>query len=187
VNTANTVTYLYDADDLFDGTSGLATFTVTRGYASYYGLVTGTTLGGVSDTTGYDGFGELSSYTATYGSTTLYSLSNVVRDQNGRFQSMTETISGHSNETNLWSFTYDVRGRLTQANRAGAVNNYCYDVNGNRTSLNAASCAVTPTWTYDSQDRFLSSTGTPAITNTYTNDGKETTKVVSGTGGGTYT
>jgi RHS repeat-associated protein len=180
INTASPVNYTYDNDNLFTGTSSPGpAFTVTRDYANYYGRVTGSTLGAVSDSMGsaslpgYNGFGELTNYSATTNAgatTTVYALSNVLRDSNGRITSMTEAINGINSEVNAWSLVYDARGRLTAATRgSNPTNQYGYDPNGNRTTLNGN------TWTYDAQDRLL--TAAPSLSFTYTNDGTAVTKL----------
>jgi RHS repeat-associated protein len=170
INGGSVVVYGYDNDDLFTGTSS-PTFTVERDYVNG-GRIAGTTLGSVSDTSGYNGFGELMTYTAISGANTPYQLNVTSRDLNGRIVQMTEEING---TTHNWSLGYDSRGRLTSATRDSVANAYTYDPNGNRLTVNGGE-----TWTYDSQDRLLSA---PSISYTYRNDGTATSKTTSG---GTY-
>jgi RHS repeat-associated protein len=111
------------------------------------------------------------------GSTQLYQLTISSRDNNGRIQSMSETINGGAPVN--WTLGYDSNGRLQTATRGSVSNTYTYDPNGNRIALNGT------TWTYDAQDRFLSAGTT--ITSTYTNDGTGLSKTVSGLGTYGYT
>src|SRR5207249_5057757 len=60
VNGGNTISFGYDNDSLLTS-SGAET--ITR--SAQNGLITGTTLGAVTDTRGYSTFGELSTYSAT--------------------------------------------------------------------------------------------------------------------------
>ena len=64
------VTFSYDGDGLL---MQAGQPTAARDPAS--GRLTGTTLGGVTTTQGYNGSGELSALTATHGATGLYSSS----------------------------------------------------------------------------------------------------------------
>jgi RHS repeat-associated protein len=172
---ATTVTYAYNLDDLFMGTSS-PSFTVMRDNVGYYGAVTWTGLGTVSDTWGYDHFGDLATYTVTSGTTTPYQLTIPAtggRDSNGRIQSMTETINGYGAAENVtWAIGYDARGRIhtvtRTVNSSGATNTYTYDPNGNIT-MNGG------TWAYDAQDR-LNTVNSTAISFAYRNNGTATTK-----------
>ena len=60
VNGANTIAFGYDSDSLLIGAGDLA---ITRD--PQHGLATGSTLGVVGTTTGYNGFGEATSYAAS--------------------------------------------------------------------------------------------------------------------------
>jgi YD repeat-containing protein len=170
VNGGNTVVYSYDNDNLYTGTSS-PVFSVTRDYAND-GRISSTTLGSVTDSSSYNGFSELMSYTATSGATTPYQLTVASRDLSGRILGMTEWVNG---ATHNWSLVYDSRGRLTSATRDTTTNAYTYDPNGNRLSVNGVN-----EWTYDSQDRLISA---PGISYTYRNDGTATSKTTSA---GTY-
>jgi YD repeat-containing protein len=136
-SSAYEVAYTYDNDNFVSGTSlPDSTFSITRSYANLNGRVTNTRLENITDTTSYDGFGAVASYTAYYNSTVLYSFtipSTGGRDLNGRILSMTETINGTNHS---WTFTYDQNGQLLTAKRDSTTNTYVYDGNGNRTSLN---------------------------------------------------
>jgi RHS repeat-associated protein len=174
VNGGNTVIYGYDNDNLLTGTSSPA-FTIARDYANG-GRIAGTTLGSVIDASGYNGFSELMTYTATSGATTPYELTVAGRDLNGRIIAVTEQVNGATHD---WSFAYDSRGRLTSATRDSTTNTYTYDPNGNRLTMSGGEA-----WTYDGQDRLLSA---PGISYTYRNDGTATSKTTSvGTYGYVY-
>jgi RHS repeat-associated protein len=174
VNGGIPVVYSYDNDNLYTGTSS-PLFSVTRDYANA-GRIASTTLGSVTDTSNYNGFSELMSYTATSASTTLYQLTMTSRDLNGRIAAMTEGINGATHD---WSFAYDSRGRLTSSTRDSTTNTYSYDPNGNRLTMSGGE-----PWTYDSQDRLISA---PGISYTYRNDGTATSKTTAaGTFGYVY-
>jgi RHS repeat-associated protein len=146
VNGANSVTFTYDDDGLSKTVDGL---TITRDPTN--GLVTDTTLGSVTDHRTYDGFGQLSTYVAKFGTTSLYSVSYDLRDSLGRIEQKTETIQG---TTVVWNYDYDTAGRLWHVMQNGVVTaTYGYDANGNRWSV--ATASGTKTATYDAQDRLL--------------------------------
>ena len=175
VNGGTALNLLYDADGFFLGTSGLAGFTVTRDYQNENGLVTGTTLGGLSDVYTYNGFGEPKTYAATFAGSTIYSLQVDSRDALGRITGLTDAVAGASH---AWAFEYDAHGDLSSATEDGNATSYTYDPNGNRLSVAGAAS------TYDAQDRLLSS---PSVTYTYTNNGDLATEVTSsGTASFTY-
>jgi RHS repeat-associated protein len=158
---------LYDADGLYAGTSGLASYSVTRDFNGKNGLLAGSTLGGVSDAYTYNGFGELKTYATTVSGSPLYASSVTARDANGRIQAMTDALAG---TMHTWSFTYDPRGELATAVEDGVSTAYTYDPNGNRLTSGGQSS------TYDAQDRILTS---PGATYTYTSNGDLLTKVTS--------
>jgi RHS repeat-associated protein len=182
VSTAPAITFAYDLDSLYVGTSSPA-FSVTRDVtgSSLDGLPYASTLGTVSDAWTYDGFGAQSSYTVkTSDGTVLYAMSGpggdgtpIARDALGRISSMIETANG---VTHSWAYTYDVRGRLESVTEDGATTTYGYDPNGNLTSVNAATFG-----TYDAQDRMVmfNSPTRGAWALDYTNDGGLTAKTSS--------
>ena len=161
------VSYKFDADGLFAGTSGLVSSSVTRDFNGPNGLLTGSTFGSVTDALTYDGFGELKTYSASFGANVVYSSSITARDGNGRITGATEALSG---ATHSWAFGYDQHGDLTSVTEDGATTAYVFDPNGNR--LGAGGQAST----YDAQDRLLTS---PGATYTYTNNGELLTKVTA--------
>jgi RHS repeat-associated protein len=175
------ITYAYDADSLYVGTS-TPLFHVTRDVAgsSLDGLPRSATLGAVSETWTYDGFGAVASYTVqTSDGAVEYAMSGVgigtpiTRDALGRITSMQELVSG---STHTWGIGYDSRGRLETVTRDGTTTTYGYDPNGNLTAINGATFG-----TFDAQDRMVSFTppGGEPWTLAYTNNGDLTAKASS--------
>ena len=146
VNGANTVALGYDDDGLLTSVDGMA---ITRD--STNGLISGTTLGSVTNSRTYDSFGQLATYEAKYGTTSLYSVT-YARDSLNRIATKTETIQG---TTTVWGYGYDTVGRLWQVIRNNMVTAvYTYDANGNRQTKTTTSIGVESA-TYDDQDRML--------------------------------
>lgn len=140
VNDGTPINYQYDNDGLLTGSGNL---TISRDAQN--GMITGTTLNGVSDILDYNGFGEVIDYTASYNTTEIFS-TLFERDKLGRITTKTETVGGI---THVYQYGYDLTGRLTTVERDGAlISQYIYDSNGNRLSHN------TTTGTYDAQDRL---------------------------------
>jgi RHS repeat-associated protein len=164
VNGASTVSYQYDLDSLLIAVGDL---TLTRNPQN--GLLTSGTLGVVTDTVGYNSFGETTGYMAAASGSNLY-VTQYMRDRLGRIVEQTETIAG---VTHTYSYTYDMTGRLTDVVRDGTlISHYEYDANDNRTSYTGPS--GTFTGTYDLQDRLLQY-GTSVYT--YTANGELLRKV----------
>lgn len=133
-----------------------------------HGLITGATLGTVTDTRGYSTFGELSTYTANISGSPVVN-TTYTRDKLGRVTQKAETISG---TTTTYDYAYDLAGRLQEVKTNGTVTaTYNYDSNGNRSSLVTA--GGTTNGNSDNQDR-LTTYGT--TTYTYTNNGELQTK-----------
>jgi RHS repeat-associated protein len=150
VNGGSAVAYNYDKDGLLTAAGGLS-----LSYNQLSGLLSGGTLGGVSDSWSYNGFAEPTSYSASYDDAPIFSVS-YTRDALGRIVTRAETIGG---ATATYGYSYDLRGRLVGVTRDGAaVAGYSYDANGNR--LSAAGDGLTVTAAYDAQDRLLSYGGT---------------------------
>ncbi len=154
VNGANTVNFTYDLDGLLTGANttvngSAVDFVIARDPDN--GLITGSSIGGVSDSISYNGFAEPIGYTATFnGTNTLYDVS-YVRDAIGRISSKTETVNG---VTTTYDYHYDLAGRLTGVDKNGIPSSsYTYDSNGNRLSYSGELGSFTGT--YDAQDRLL--------------------------------
>jgi RHS repeat-associated protein len=163
VNGANAVTYAYDADSLLRQAGSLL---LTRDPET--GLLAGTTLGNVTTSYTYNGFGELASMTASFGATPLYS-EVYTRDALGRIVTRVETIQG---TTTTWEYGYDAAGRLETVTKNGLLaSQYAYDANGNR--LAKQTPTVFEAGTYDAQDRMLTYAG---ASYTYTANGETLTK-----------
>ncbi|HSB68689.1 MAG TPA: hypothetical protein VLT62_05100 [Candidatus Methylomirabilis sp.] len=122
-----TSTSQYEPDSLLTQAGAL---TLTR--HPQHGLLTGTALGSVTDTYGYDSFGELSSYQASYSGSPLLNV-QYTRDALGRITQKVETIAGTATTT---AYGYDPGGRLTDVTVDGALAaHYEYDANGNRLAV----------------------------------------------------
>lgn len=135
-------TFAFDSDSLLTRSGVL---NIAR-HASHGGI-TGTTLGGVTTSQGYNGFGELTNFGSQHGSNQLLSY-QLGYDRGGRIASKTETVVG---VTTQYVYAYDAAGRLASVGRDGSmVAAYGYDANGNRLQLNGVTVA-----TYDAQDRLL--------------------------------
>jgi RHS repeat-associated protein len=161
-----TVNYTHDTDGL---TTKAGALTITRNVNT--GIVTATTLASTTDSRATNAFKELTSYTAKYTTTALYS-SVLTRDNIGRVLTNTETIGGVKT---VYTYVYDVTGRLTTVKKNGAVaSSYTYDSNSNR--LTATTSAGTVNATYDADDRLLTY-GNASYA--YTADGELTSKTVA--------
>ncbi len=169
----NIITYAYDADDALTRAGAL-----TLAYNATNGLLTGTSLGQVSDQVTYNAFGELASYKAVYqaaggGTIPPASLSYETihsRDKLGRITQLVEKVN---DITVTYGYGYDAAGRLAEVQENGTpVASYTYDANGNRLTGPGGA-----TGTYDDQDRLLSYGG---ATYSYTANGELQTKVENG-------
>ncbi len=141
------VAYARDADGLITQAGNLS---LTRDPA--HGRVTATALGGVTDVWGYNALGELTTYAASHGATSLYATA-FTRDALGRVSQEVETVEGM---THTYAYTYDSAGRLAEVRTDGvATESYGYDLNGNRVSGTNTRGADLPA-SYDAQDRVLS-------------------------------
>jgi RHS repeat-associated protein len=147
VNGADPVAVAYDADGLLVHAGSL---TLTRDAQN--GLITATTLGSVTDATTYDAFGDLATYAASQGGSSVYS-ATYTRDALGRIATRIEFTDGI---TRAFAYTYDPDGRLTEVRQDGSLTaRYTYDANGNR--LSRTDGGGTTTATYDDQDRLIQS------------------------------
>jgi RHS repeat-associated protein len=144
VNGGSRIVFKYDNDGLATG-AGL--LTVKRNPTS--GLITGTTLGSVTDTRTYNSFGELTGYTASVNGTAAYKY-QLTLNADGMITAKSETIGGVAN---TYSYTYDLTNRLVGASKNGGADSYTYDANSNR--LSATTGSGTASASYDAQDRLL--------------------------------
>ena len=159
VNGANAVNFAYDADGLTTAAGSLA---LTWGAQT--GLLSGSTLGVVTDTWTYSAFGEATAYTASANGSPVFGEA-YVRDALGRVTTRSETIGG---TTDTYDYAYDAAGRLIQVKKNGSViETHVYDANGNRTSFTGN--AGTQVAVYDAQDRLTSFLGN---TYSYTSAGE---------------
>jgi RHS repeat-associated protein len=123
------------------------------------GLLTGSTLGAITDSWTYNAFAEPLTYTSTGAGNPLLS-QQFTRNDAGQIVQKNESILG---ATHTYGYTYDTAGRLTGVATDGATTAiYAYDGNGNRLP-----------GTYDDQDRMLSYSG---ATYSYTANGELASK-----------
>jgi len=171
INGANTQNFTYDADDLLTQAGALTLQRDTQN-----GLITGTTLGTVSDTRSFTSFGEWTSYSATAGGTPLFS-TQYTYDQGGRITQKSETLGG---TTNISTYSYDLVGRLSEVKQNGTTSaTYTYDANGNR--LSRTTSGGTTSYTYDAQDRLLTQSSVLSTQSyAYTANGDLQSKTVGG-------
>ncbi|MEM9385517.1 MAG: RHS repeat-associated core domain-containing protein [Pseudomonadota bacterium] len=112
-------------------------------YDATTGLLTGSSLGIVQETYGYNQFAEMTRHTVTAGAEVLYD-AVLTRDLLGRVIRRVETIEGSTRTVDL---AYDAADRLLSETVDGSlVAVFTYDANGNR--LDGAA-------TYDARDRVL--------------------------------
>lgn len=140
VAAGSSIAFTYDIDSLLTKAGAL---TLTRSATT--GLLSGTTLGSVSDTRTYNTFGEATGYSATFGATPIASFT-YTRDDVGRITKQTSTLAGVASTSD---YGYDAAGRLTSVVTNGVTTTYGYDANGNRLG-----------GFYDAQDRLTSFNGT---------------------------
>jgi RHS repeat-associated protein len=141
-----------------------------------HGLLTGTTLGDVTDSITHNDFGEVEEYTASYDGTPVLEI-EYERDQVGRIVKKTESIQGEpAVETH---YQYDMAGRLYRVCEDELCNEVCaeyqYDLNSNRIDGFTPSGAIDTT--YDTQDRLLAYNG---ATFSYTANGELQSKTEAG-------
>ncbi len=141
INGGNSIHFAYD-DDLLLTQAGELTLSheTQKG-----GLINGTTLGHIATSRSYNGFAELTGYSASKDGNALYQAS-YSRDKLGRITHREETLGG---QTTVYDYAYDLAGRLTEVKTNGVVTaSYSYDSNGNRLG-----------GVYDDQDRLLTWNG----------------------------
>ncbi len=109
-------------------------------------VVAASTLGGVTDSRTFNEFGALAAYSASFNGNPLFSLSYTY-DRRGRVTQAVETVAAGTTDT--FDYSYDAVGRLLEVRKNGAEQeSYTYDLNGNRLT-NGGSAA-----TYDAEDRL---------------------------------
>lgn len=136
------IAYRYDDDGLLTAAGDIA---LSRDGAT--GLISATTLASASDTWTHDAFGQPLTYRSSTNNARFDF--DLVRDALGRVTSRTETALG---VTHVFTYQYDLRGRLTDVTRDGSpAGHYTYDANGNRLTSDGTSAA------YDIEDRLVSS------------------------------
>ena len=119
------------------------------------GLPTAATLGGVTSTWGYNGFGEVNAIGTAFNGGALYHV-GYTRDNLGRIAQKVETIGG---VTATYDYAYDLADRLREVRMNGAVvEAYTYDDNGNR--LTATTVGGSVNASYDTRDRLIAQGGT---------------------------
>ncbi len=161
------VSFAYDNDLLLSAAGGL---TLQRNRQT--SRITGSTLGGVTDSYTYDESGNVVGYTASYNGAPLVTFT-YQRDAMSRVSSVTETIGTGSATT---GYVYDAASRLKAVTSGGSnIAEYEYDANGNRTSLKTP--LSTRAATYDDLDRLLTYDG---LTFTYSAEGELSTRTAGG-------
>ncbi len=142
VNGVNSIIYQYDNDSLLTQAGALM-----LGRDTLNGLLTGTSLGLVTDSYVYNGFGEVTNYLTQYNSSNILGF-QYSYNKAGRVTQKDETTGGILDS---FEYAYDTVGRLTEVKKNSIVQaSYGYDSNGNRTTINGVVIA-----TYDDQDRLL--------------------------------
>lgn len=147
VNSANSVSYGYDADGLL----------VTAGAESVHrlsanGLIDSTAVANLSSTQDYSDLGELANLHYSASGTGIY-LENLARDAIGRITAQSEKVGS---TTTTHGYRYDAAGRLYAVTTGSDTTaKYLYDTNGNRLSFTNPFTGDTASATYDGQDRLL--------------------------------
>jgi RHS repeat-associated protein len=179
VNGGNSVSFVYDNDGLLTsitspppvgGAGGGGILSISRNTQN--GLITGTTLGSTTTSQSYNGFGELSQFTASFSGSQIFN-TQYTRDALGRITQKVETIAGTYTDT--YTYSYDLAGRLTDVWKNGInVGHYEYDSNSNRISYVGQGFSLAGS--YDAQDRLLTYGNN---TYTYTANGELQSKTES--------
>ncbi|MEM9387911.1 MAG: RHS repeat-associated core domain-containing protein, partial [Pseudomonadota bacterium] len=149
-------TYAYNQDDDL-----LQAGEQTYSYDVASGLLTGTTLGAISESYEYNEFSELVRHTVRADGITVYD-ARYSYDSLGRLTDLTSEIEG---DTTTVAYQYDSAGRVSTVTEDGTLTaTYSYDSNDNRLDQGG---------TYDAQDRLISQGG---ATYSYSAQGERVTK-----------
>ncbi len=171
-----TLDVTYDNDGLLTGVGDIS---LTRDGEN--GLLTGVSDGDFHVAYAHSSYGEVSSTTATHGSS-LYDVSYTY-DALGRVSQKVETIGA---ETHTWDYEYDSVGQLITVKREGAVvESYAYDGVGNRIGMNNTLTGrnlASEDYGYDADNKLLEA---GATTYSYDPDGR-LHQVTEGTSTTTY-
>jgi RHS repeat-associated protein len=161
-----TTNYGYDNDGLL---AAAGNFVITRNAGN--GLPETVAGGALSLARSFNGYGEIEGQNVTVSSQniTAYTL---VRDDNGRITSKTETVDG---VTNNYAYTYDSMGRLLRVTKDGTlVEEYSYDPSGTRTyEMNSLRGITGRSFSYSDEDHLLTA---GSVTYSYDLDGFLTTR-----------
>jgi RHS repeat-associated protein len=168
VDNGPAVNFAFDDDGLLTQAGALS-----LSHDAQNGLLTGTSLGSLTDAFTYNSFAEETSYAATYAGSAKLTV-QLTRDALGRVVQRTESVDGGTSHT--YTYQYDLTGDLTDVSEDGSsIAHYVYDANGNRLSYTGP--GGTLTGTYDNQDRLVSYGG---ATYTYTANGELQSKTLGG-------
>ena len=142
----------YDNDGLL---TGVGRFTITRDAQN--GLPTAITATGWASDRTFNGYGELDSE-AFKANTTSYASWNVIRDDNGRIVSKSETVNGVTSD---YAYGYDSMGRLLTVHLNGTlVEEYQYGANGTRSyEMNSLKGIAGRSYAYSIEDHLMSAGG----------------------------
>jgi RHS repeat-associated protein len=167
VNGASAITFAYDADDLL---VGIGSLTFSRDPQN--GLPQASTLGAVTTTSIYNGFGELIAQNALANGASIFEAS-YERDKLGRVVQKVETVGGLMS---VHAYAYSEAGQLIEVRRDGStVESYAYDQNGNRASAVRGGSSVTAD--FDDQDRI---TRLGSITYEHAASGERAARTIAG-------
>jgi RHS repeat-associated protein len=147
VSGANTVqtAFTRDAEGLI---TGYGPFTFTRGGPA--GALSQVRDANLDASYTYDTMGRITRRTQTVAGQTSYD-AQFTYDALGQITRKVETVGGINS---TYDYGYDADGQLLQVSRGGTViEQYAYDVNGNRSSRQLGT-AATEAATYDGQDRL---------------------------------
>lgn len=164
INGADPVSFGFDDDGLLNQAGAMSLSRVAEN-----GLLSGTSLGVVTDVRTFNGFAEITGCDVRINGSSALKF-EYGYDKLGRITSIGESVDGGAAATTRYG--YDAAGRLNRVSRGGLDTAYGYDANGNRIDVNGSASA-----TYDDQDRLLTFNG---ATYAYTANGELKSKTVAG-------